>query len=92
MGNLGWDHHLPSMVGSKCYLSGKRWEEPGLVSLGKGGWRALRATWVPQVTPGKGGRGTHLWAHLGAAGQGGTTGVIPIPHLSYHCHKCRKWP
>lgn len=81
MGNLGWDHL--TFLGREQVLpqvTGKRWEEPGLVSLGEGGWGALLATGVSQVAPGKGGRGTPLWDHLRAAGQEGTTGATPIPH------------
>lgn len=90
MGNLGWDHL--TFLGREQVLpqvTGKRWEEPGLVSLGEGGWRALLATRVSQVAPRKGGRRTPLWYHWRAAGQEGTTGATPIPH-SDHFHKCRQ--
>lgn len=85
MGNLGWDP-LSSMVRSKCNPSGKSQAWSALGREAGGLWD----TQVPQVAPGKGGRGTHLWDHLGAEGRKESR-VHSSPTLSHHFHKCRKW-
>lgn len=72
MGNLGWDP-LSSMVRSKCNPSGKSQAWSALGREAGGLWD----TQVPQVAPGKGGRGI-LWdspvGSPGGRGQEGITG------------------
>lgn len=73
-------------MGSPHFHGGEQvlpqWEEVGRARFGQPWEGGLEGSVGHTGTPrkGKGGRGTHLWGHLGAAGQEGITGVIPIPH------------